>query len=392
MRRVFKKKVVAAVFFVTVLFLGAIMQWHWTGKEMVLVVKEQARQGIQIKEFVAKIENVVNEKLVGKSALVEGYGFVQRLLGKQEEHDFEVVQDQEGNLHQMEFATGPKKVVSDAKKVQKFQKKVEAQGTKVLYVMAPDKYIKGHTKLENGLPYDYANETADHFLAAVSARGVDCIDLRSWLPEAIATQDALFYKTDHNWTTQTAFFMFGKLTEALTNQYGMKCSNAKQYTDIKQYNQITYPDLFVGSLGRKTGLLYGGVDDFTVLYPKFETEYTVIRTIGQSTIKSEGTFDEVLLNGAALRTKGNSYGTYLYGEQGLIHIKNHNNTKGPKVLIVKDSMFTPVAAFLSTLCSELYVVDPNYYEGSISEYATAIQGLDYVLLAFAPKSLSAFSN
>ena len=70
MRRVLKKKVVAAVFFVTVLFLGAIMQWHWTGKEMVLVVKEQARQGIQIKEFVAKIENVVNEKLVGKSALV----------------------------------------------------------------------------------------------------------------------------------------------------------------------------------------------------------------------------------------------------------------------------------------------------------------------------------
>ena len=48
----------------------------------------------------------------------------------------------------------------------------------------------------------------------------------------------------------------------------------------------------------------------------------------------------------------------------------------------------PVAAFLSTVCSDVYLVDPRYYEGNIIDFTNDIEELDYVMVAFSPQDLT----
>ncbi|RXD25174.1 hypothetical protein EJB02_22500, partial [Acinetobacter baumannii] len=63
------------------------------------------------------------------------------------------------------------------------------------------------------------------------------------------------------------------------------------YTDLNQYEQISYPQSFLGSLGKRTGYGYAGMDDFIVIKPMFETNLTY--TWDGNTVTA--TFDETVL-------------------------------------------------------------------------------------------------
>lgn len=45
------------------------------------------------------------------------------------------------------------------------------------------------------------------------------------------------------------------------------------YRDKDNYNLIVYFKLFFGFMGRKIGILYGGIDDFILIYFKFKINY-----------------------------------------------------------------------------------------------------------------------
>lgn len=45
-------------------------------------------------------------------------------------------------------------------------------------------------------------------------------------------------------------------------------------TDESRYEKTVYERFFLGSQGKRVGTLYGGVDDFTVYTPKFDTDLT----------------------------------------------------------------------------------------------------------------------
>lgn len=395
MNRVFIKKLVTAILFVLVLFTGAILNLKKTSGEVADSVKKETEKGVSIRTLINNTETILNENAFAKYTCIESYGYVQRLLGKKEENDFEVIKDNQGSLHLTYFARGEKDVSALAEEVKTFEANLINPKTKVLYVMPPDKYLKGYTTTEPGLPYDYANETADALLSDLTELGIDSIDFRDTIQESGIPLKELFFKTDHHWSTQTAFWAYTELVRQLQESYGLNVENADMYTELSNYNVVTYENSFVGSLGRKTGVYYSGVDDYSLIYPKFETEFSFDGRLNETTITAEGRFEEALLNLVALRSKedkydvqSDRYSTYLYGHQAITHITNHKVTDGPKILLVKDSYMVPVAAFLSTICSDIYLVDPRYYEGSISDYANSIKDLDYALISFYPQNLT----
>ncbi len=209
LEKLLKKKRMTALLFVFFLFAfsaanmrkelpflwQAVVEWY--GKE----TGEKERE-----ELAADINDAVTEYVAGKHGFVDAYGYVQLLLGKEEEGNFEVVKDREGKLHYTYFAEGIKDTGEYARRAGRLRRMLKAEGTELLYVMPPDKFIAGHTQLSAGLPYHMANETADDFLRRLEGEDVDALDLRKDLTDSGMELSRVFYRTDHHWRTETAFW------------------------------------------------------------------------------------------------------------------------------------------------------------------------------------------
>lgn len=315
-------------------------------------------------------------------------------MNKNEEANFEVVKDTDGLLHYTFFATKPNPVDELAARVKKFSDGIESKDKKLVYLMTPDKFIKGYTKFETGIPYSYANETADNLLEILNRNNIKTIDLRENLDKSEIPPNELFYKTDHHWKTETVFWEYGQLVNMLNEQYGLNLDLNKFYTNKDNYNFIKYDNSYIGSIGRKAGMYYTGVDDFTLIYPKYKTSYTFYTKTGEIEDNLQGRFEDALVSIYPLNLKSDPYGleadkyfSYLYGNWGFVHVHNKDNENGPKLLFIKDSLVVPLAAFLSTVCSDIYLIDPRYYKDNMLKFANETD-LDFIFISFYPQNLT----
>ena len=240
--------------------------------------------------------------------------------------------------------------------------------------MTPDKYIKGQSRFEAGIPYNYANETADDFLKVLQQNKVDTIDFRQIMKQGGQYTLDSFYKTDHHWKVQTAFWAYTQFVDVLEQRFGLSFPHKAEYTDPKNFDQVTYKDAYIGSMARKEGILYSTAEDFTFIYPRFDTSFDFYAQSGSDQLNRQGRFEQSVAFTSILSGNGDPYDadndkffTYMDGNPGFVDITNMNEPKGPKVLFIKDSLMVPVASFFALGCSKVYMVDPRYYSGSIEK-------------------------
>jgi hypothetical protein len=341
----------------------------------------------------SRISAVVDDSVPYKMMWIESYGFMQKLLFKEEENNFEVIQDTDGKLHYAFFAEEANEVSSIVRTVNILNWKLIPSKADLVVLMPPDKVIEGYTQFSEGLPYSYSNETADNFLLKLEESGISTFDFRDKLNTSKLDKSKIFFNTDHHWTVESGFWAFTELVNYLEDR-GYQLDPENFYTDASNYNFITYPESYIGSMGRKTGVLYGGVDDFTLIYPKFTTEYNYTAVSPGVNIETSGRFEDALLNGYAFNLKdydsimnADKYFSYLYGNQAFVSIVNQNNPDGIKVLMIKDSMSVPMASFLSTVVKEIVLIDPRYYKEDIAQYAHE-EKFDLVLVSIYPPNLT----
>ncbi|AWB45606.1 hypothetical protein DCC85_16330 [Paenibacillus sp. CAA11] len=392
MDRHFTKKKITAALFILVLFALAIQNIRLSFQPIKETLQSSDFHFSALKGTINKLDSTINDHFYEKYAFIEGYGYLQSLMDKNEESNFEVVKDAQGKLQFTYFATGPNPTGDLARRVNAL-KEVLPSGTKLTYVMTPDKYVRGYSSLPKGIPYNYNNETADQFLAQLKQDRIDTLDLREGLLESGIPPEQLFFNTDHHWHIRTAFWGFEQLVKHMDEMYKKPLDPEHFYTDISNYNVITYKDAFIGSLGRKTGKYYAGADDFDLIYPKFRTNYSFYFKTGELTTNLSGRFEDALLTSYPLNYKGDEYGlngdkyfTYLYGNQGLVHITNKDRPNGLKVMFVKDSLAVPMISFLSTVCSDIYLIDPRYYKDDVMKFAEQTK-LDHVFVSISPQDL-----
>ncbi|MGP3787615.1 hypothetical protein [Paenibacillus sp. 1A_MP2] len=165
------------------------------------------------------------------------------------------------------------------------------------------------------------------------------------------------------------------------------------FTDLNNYNVVPYQDIFIGSQGRKAGKYFAGDDDFDLIYPKFKTDYSFYFKTGETEATLNGRFEDALLTTYPLNVQGATYDltadkyfTYLYGNQGIVHVVNKDKSNGLKVMFIKDSLAVPMISFLSTVVSEIYLIDPRYYTGDIMDFASKTD-LDHVFVSISPQDL-----
>jgi len=399
MKRFFSKKIVTAILFLAVLFPLSLFNF----KTAYGYLKQNVQTDFgtkkshfsQVQTTVTDLNATINDKVYQKYKYIEMYGYIQELLDKKEINNFEVVKADDGSLHYTYFTSGTNPVDVIATRMERLNAAAKKAGSKVMYVMTPDKYIKGKTKFETGIPYNYANETADNFLKELQKNNVDTLDFRQLMKDDGKYTPDSFYKTDHHWKVQTAFWAYTKFVDELEKKYGFVFPNKEEYTNINNFNQITYKDSYMGSMARKEGKLYSGVEDFTFIYPKFDTNYYFYaQTGGASDLNTQGRFEQALTFNSLLSGGGDPYDaqndkyfTYMDGNPGFVEINNFNEPKGAKVLFIKDSLMVPVASFFSLGCSKVYMVDPRYYAGNIDDLIKKYK-FDYVFVSYTPQNLT----
>jgi hypothetical protein len=241
----------------------------------------------------------------------------------------------------------------------------KARGKAFLFVLAPYKV----SEYENFLPPDsinHVNDNADALMALLDAAGVPSIDTREELhKDGIAMKDA-FYNTDHHWTSETGFWAFDKIVSRLIEEGALPADEAG-VTDIKNYDVKTYDKISLGFLGKRTGKYFDGLDDFSVIYPAFDTHLKL--NVPSRKIAKEGAFAETVLNLNVLNEKYTFDKTwiYSYGTEAETLYENSGAPADVKMLTIDDSFGNMPIAYMSLYIKDIHQLDMRFYGGRMGE-------------------------
>lgn len=381
MKEYFYRKRVAAVLFLLFLFLFGWFNFKNLQKEW------------EVCKTVKEAELLMNSNVIGRYGFIEGYGYIHRLLNKSEMNNFEVIKNESGYLAGTSFQSGPYYETGElAARVGRLRDEAEKGGVRTVVFLPPVRYGEGAVEPLEGMPYNYLNETADIYTRLLAEEGIAVMDCRKEGRIARLSVEEIFYKTDHHWKIPAAFIAFGDFVEFMNENFQAGWDEDSFYRKEENYNVYFLKQSFLGSYGRKTGVLYGGLDDFTYLYPSFPTslEYEYGTKDGKEQLS--GRFEEVLLSAFSLEGtiyQNDRYALYLGGVRSFDKIKNNRKEKGSRILMIRDSFMSPVAAFLSSVCGQVDMLYPLGWEGDIEEYIRLHkESYDYIVLAINPENLT----
>lgn len=163
-------------------------------------------------------------------------------------------------------------------------------------------------------------------------KSIEPIDVSSQIKE----NGYAFYRTDHHWTTASAYSAYKSI------------SNILGFIPIEQskFRIKTVSDEFKGTLYSKTLNEDIAQDSIVAFYTDTKLKFTVENKIYESLY-----FDEYL-------TQKDKYSFFLGGNHGICTVENPN-AEG-EMLIIKDSYANCLIPFLAEHYAKITVIDPRY--------------------------------
>ena len=245
------------------------------------------------------------------------------------------------------------------------------------------------------MPINDPNWIVDEMMFYLNRLGVETLDLRQSIPNEELSYEEAFFKTDHHWTIPAAFYATCEVVDKINDSFGENLDPQGYYTDIKNYDIVTYRSGMLGSMGRKTGANFCGIEDFTALWPRFEGDYTrESMTQGGQSNKKQGSFIEVLMESSVLTDKtdiysDSQYSLYLNGLRIYEKIVNEENPEGSKIFMIRDSYFSPVISFLMPMCGQIDAIWSleDTRELDIESYVKENE-FDYIIIEVYPYNIN----
>lgn len=376
------KQIITIVFFLAIIFVMAVM----SVLNLADKYKTSGTPGFTINGF----ENDFKTNMFLRQEIIEGQGLTQKWIGNNAVEDPETGKIIRNNWGQLTSLPGDKDFSEYTNNLRKITDACMAKDITQIYVQAPFKILPAYAKKQ--LPTGFttkANSNADMFISQMKDMNVYVYDLRTVLENNTEIPaDELFYKTDHHWTVPTAFYAAGEFVKCLSENFDY-CSeeDIKLLTDKNNFNFITMENCYLGSWGRRTGVLYAGVEDFTYITPIFDTDYSIKRVAGEAVYENRGSFYDMVMSpkrvekqkfgpseeelAAGFGDNGiytDLYSVYMDGFVAEMHMINHNSKNDKKVLIFQDSFGFPFSPFMSLTAKETRVIDLRNWSGDIESY------------------------
>jgi len=336
----------------------------------------------------AEIENSIQENFKSKNNWININGLFQKCLG------VTIIRESDGtdvyrlNNGQLMYSIAEKNMKDYAESIEELYRNVKKDNIDFLYVQLPFK-IENDSVMPVGCK-DYGNKNADKLIEYLSEKNVPYLDIRDSIKTAGYDYDSLFFKTDHHWKPSTAFWAAGIIAENLEEKYNFEIDQDKY--DIKNYTIKTYKDWFLGSMGKRTGVWYGGTDDFDVIIPNFETDFDFDAYSSSGLEERNGDFENTMYKWEYINKKDyfniNTYAGYIGGDYKMNIIENYMATNDKNILLVRDSYSCAMAPFLTFAAKNLTTIDLRHYnEQSLIEHIRK-NNYDIVIIAYNPSAFT----
>ena len=360
-------------------------------REFLTTYRNTVPEGTPLLERVGQAVQIFDDLLVGETPGYEGfielYGVTQKAMGKRTIPDPNYSYLFLTDHGQITYQINERDLTEPANKIVALKETLEQEKIPFLWVQAPFRLLD-ETEI-TPITFDYGDENADRFLAMLEDQGLSILDLRvsfrEYRRQGISQQD-LFFNTDHHWTIPAALKATETIAKTLADKYDVLIDPATFAED--RFQMTTQKNSFIGSMGRRVGKIYGGVDRFTLVVPRFKTDIQLWETDYGVTTQARGSFEDAVLVKEYLEDPemtANRYAAYHGDNEELVFI-NHTIPHG-KILIIKDSFGVPVYSFLSLGVHEVRALDPRLYKGSISQYAKDYEP-DVVIFLYNVDSLN----
>lgn len=376
------KQIITLCLFLAIIFTMAIMS--------VLNLTNKYKSSGTPEFTITGFENDFKTNLFLRQEIIEGQGLTQKWIGNNAVEDPETGKIIRNKWGQLTSLPGDKDFSGYAENLSKITDACKAEGITQIYVQAPFKILPSYAKEQ--LPAGFttkANSNADMFISQMKNMNVDVYDLRAVLENNTEIPlNELFYKTDHHWTVPTAFYAAGEFAKYLSENFNY-CSDKEieLLTDKSNFDFATMDNCYLGSWGRRTGVLYAGVEDFTYITPAFDTDYSIKRVAGDAVYENRGSFYDMVMSpkrvekdkfgpseeelAAGFGDNGiytDLYSVYMDGFVAEMQMVNHNSQNDKKILIFQDSFGFPFSPFMSLTAKETRVIDLRNWHGDIASY------------------------
>lgn len=288
---------------------------------------------------------------------VEYYGLAAKLLGQPELN--EVIKLKNGYLSGVEEKVTDEVLKQNADDLARLKQYLEERGSSLLYVQTPFKISKFDDELPAGIT-DSSNQNMDTFLGYLAEDGVSTIDIRQTMYDDGMNQYDYFFRTDHHWTPEAGFYTYGKIVDYVEQNFGI--SVEEQVKDLGNYRIDNYEKWHLGTNGQRTGIYYGGIDDFHLISPEFDTQLVNMDT------QVSGSYNEILIEDAVLKEESRAVYDIAYGNSIGHYFHNPNAANDARVIIVSDSMGKVVAPFLILSYKDVYTTGYDLTQEKIEEF------------------------
>ena len=327
-------------------------------------------------ELGTRFESDYSASFFGKFEFINLNGLMRNLLGQQEMNH--VVKLDNGYLTLTCQPFDDELITYNTNNIIKIKDNLEARGIPFIYAITPNTSAKYDPELPEGV-YDYGNENLDKIASALRRGGVRVIDFRDELyADGIDAYD-MMYRTDHHWNTRMGFYAYSKLADILEEE--LQCEIDPIVRDLSNYTIETYPKWHLGSRGQRTGRFFGGIDDFDLITPNFETHL-----VNVDKPEKEGAFRGLLINTDSLQERDlnllvhdlNNRSTYdMVLDHSLGHYLNFNSHNDKRILIDSDSFGKAVAPFMEISFGQVKSIDAHLGPQLIDEF-----GPDAVIMIY----------
>ena len=288
--------------------------------------------------FMKSFETYFNDQFPLRDKLIAFKSGFERMLGKTQENGVYIGKD--NFLFEEPARVDSKKLAELTGAVAKFSQ--SNKRLKKAFILSPNASDILPDKLPEALKIPDRSEAFSAVKKALSSYSwIDCMTIFEKQKE----KDALFYRTDHHWTTRAAYLAFKNL--AAQWELGARDKN---------YSFYTVSDSFRGTLS-STAAVNDGADKIEICVPKKqEGKFTVLY---EASGRKTATFfekDKLL--------QKNQYEVFLGGNYDKVIISTAAETTA-SLLVFKDSYANCLLPMLTPYFSKIVVIDPRYFSDSL---------------------------
>lgn len=309
-------------------------------------------------DFQKKYEDYLSDQFWERDKWIAAKNYTERCLGKKEtngvyfgKEDYLFEKYQESDFDKKLIK---KNVKILAKAVKRWEKRYGKEHIRTLFVPMKEMI------LSDKIPAFAPQYDESEFLDFLEKEIPEPIFLSAKKCLLEKKKEEIFYRTDHHWTTQGAYFAYQLWAES------MKITpwEENEYVKKKVSNE------FQGSTYSKVNM--GGKKDVIYLYyPKKKLKYSVNYNMGEW--ETDSLYDMSMLK------KKDKYAVFFGGNQGIIEITT-NVKNGKTLFVVKDSFANSFLPFAANHFEKTVVIDLRFVNAHIDQIMKIYKPTDILLL------------